>query len=135
MAAFVLFDCFRVDLGLGKHNLQTDEIKVYLTNTAPVASNTVYNTPADLSTGGGYTAGGADIQCSWSGSGQTATLVAVDTTFTATTSFGPFRYAVVYNNTSATKPLIGYTDYGSSISLTQPNETFVADFGASLVTI
>jgi hypothetical protein len=134
MAAFVLFDCFRVDLGLGKHNLETNEIKVYLTNATPSAANTVYNTPADLATSGGYTAGGIDAQCSWSGSGATATLTGADVTFTATSGFGPFRYAVIYNNTSATKPLIGYWDYGSSISL-GASESIVVDFGASLAVL
>ena len=33
----------------------------YLTNTLPVSTNTVYNTPADLSTANGYTAGGTTI--------------------------------------------------------------------------
>ena len=61
MASFVKFYCFVEDLGLKKHNLDTDTLKVYLTNTAPSASNTVYNTPTDLSTANGYTNGGGTI--------------------------------------------------------------------------
>jgi hypothetical protein len=134
MAAFVKFNCFVGDLGLKLHNLDTDTLKVYLTNTAPVATNTVYNTPADLATNGGYTAGGQDAQCGYSQSSGTGTLTGVDITWTATTGFGPFRYAVLYNDTSATKPLIGYWDYGSAVTLAA-SETFVVDFGASIMTV
>jgi hypothetical protein len=49
--------------------------------------------------------------------------------------FGPFRYVVLYNDTAAAKNLIGYWDYGSSISLTQAGETFVTDFGSSIMTV
>jgi hypothetical protein len=134
MASWNKFNCFVGDVGLKLHNLNTDEIKIYLTNTAPVAGNTVYNTPVDLSTGGGYTAGGQDVLMSYSQTGGTGTATVTDVVWTATTGFGPFRYAVVYNNTEATKPLIGWIDYGSSISL-GAGETFTVDFGANLFTI
>lgn len=134
MAAFNKFECFVGDLGLKLHNLDTDVLKVYLTNTAPVATNTVYNTPADLATAGGYTAGGADAQCAYSQTSGTGTLTGIDVVWTATTGFGPFRYVVLYNSTSATKPLIGWWDYGSSISLAAA-ETFTTDFGASILVL
>lgn len=134
MASFNKFDCFVGDLGLKLHNLDTDVIKVYLTNTAPSASNTVYNTPADLATSGGYTAGGTDAQCTYSQTSGTGTLAGTDIVFTATTGFGPFQYAVLYNNTSATKPLIGWWNYGSAVTLAA-SETFTVDFGASILTI
>lgn len=134
MAAFNKFNCFIGDLGLKLHNLDTDVLKVYLTNTAPVATNTVYNTPVDLSTGGGYTNGGEDVQAAYSQSSGVGTLTGVDITWTATTGFGPLRYAVLYNFTSGTKPLIAWWDYGSSIS-PAALETFKFDVGASLFTI
>lgn len=131
MATFNKFNCFVEDVSEKVHNLQSDTLKVYLTNTAPVATNTVYNTPADLTTGGGYTAGG--VQATVVSSAQTTgtyKLVLNDPVFTATTGFGPFRYAVLYNDTSAAKSLIGWADYGSSISLLAL-ETFTTDFDAS----
>jgi hypothetical protein len=60
----------------------------------------------------------------------------VDITFTATGALGPFRYAVLYDDTptSPLDPLIGWWDYGSSITLAL-NEQFVVDFGASMFTV
>jgi hypothetical protein len=51
-------------------------------------------------------------------------------------SFGPWRYAVLYNDTptSPADPLIGWWDYGSSVT-TQTGETVTIDFGASIYTV
>lgn len=127
MAAFTKFNSFVEDLAEKVHNLGADSLKVYLTNTAPVATNTVYNTPADLATGGGYTAGGiAPTITSSAQTSGTYKLVLADVTFTATTGFGPFRYAVLYNDTAASKQLIGWWDYGSAVTLAAL-ETFMWD--------
>lgn len=134
MAAFNKFNAFVADLGLKVHNLNTDSLKVYLTNTTPVATNTVYNTPADLGTSGGYTAGGAAATNAYSQTSGTATLSGTDIVFTATTGFGPFQYAVLYNNTAGSKQLIGWWDYGSAVTLAAL-ETFTVDFGASILTL
>jgi len=136
MATFVKFYAFVADIGLEKHQLNTDTLKVYLTNAAPATSNTVYNTPADLSTANGYTAGGEDVTNTWSQTGGTATLaIGADIVWTASGgTIGPFRYAVLYNDTDASKPLIGYWDYGSAITL-QIGETFTFDMTTSLWTL
>jgi hypothetical protein len=140
MAAFVKYQQFVEDLGNKVHDLvgTNDTLKVALTNAAPnVATHAVLADITDLSTGGGYTAGGADTQNDGSESGGTLTVTGVDIVFTASGgTIGPFRYAVLYNDTpsSPADPLIGYWDYGSSITLAS-GETFTVDFGASLFTV
>ena len=138
MAAAVKFQKFVRDLGLGVHNLDTGALKVYLTNAAPnVATSAVKADLADIAAGNGYVAGGADITGVYAESGGTGTLTATDVTFTASGgTIGPFRYAILYNDTptSPADPLIQYWDYGSAITLAD-GETFTVDFGASVLTL
>lgn len=138
MAAAVKFQKFVRDLGLGVHNLDTGALKVYLTNAAPnAATHTVKADLADIAAGNGYVAGGADITGVYAESAGTGTLTATDVTFTASGgTIGPFRYAILYNDTptSPADPLIQYWDYGSAITLAD-GETFTVDFGASVLTL
>lgn len=128
MATYNKFNSFVEATPEKVHNLGSDALKVMLTNTAPVATNTVLTDLTDLSTGGGYTAGGAAVTTTSSAqSSGTYKLVLVDVVFTATTGFGPFRYAVLYNNTATNKELIGWWDYGSAVTLLA-SETFTVDF-------
>lgn len=135
MATYTKFNDFVEQLGLKTHNLSTDTLKVMLTNSAPVATNTVKTDITEISAGNGYTAGGDDITNTWSESSGTATLGATDVTFTASGgTIGPFRYAVIYNDTATSDNLVCWFDYGSSITLAD-TETFTVDFGASLATL
>lgn len=139
MAAFVKYEQFVADLGVKVHDLNADTMKIALTNTAPNAAT--HNVRADITeiaTGGGYTQNSAayDILNTYSEAGGVGTVVGTDLIFTATTGFGPFRYAVLFNDTPAgpVDPLIGYWDYGSSVTLLAA-ETFTVDFGASIFTL
>jgi hypothetical protein len=136
MATFFKFNQFVEDLGLGVHNLDTNTLKVYLTNAAPSASlDLVKADLAEIAGGNGYTAGGHDATGVWTESAGTATLAGTDITITASGgTIGPFRYAVLYNDTSASDSLIGAWDYGSSITLND-GESFTIDFGASILTM
>jgi len=138
MAAFNFFDCFAGDLGDKVHDLDADTLKVYLSNAAPSASaDAVKADLAEITAQNGYPSGGSDVTGVWAESGGTGTLTATDVVFTASGgSFGPFRYAVLYNDTptSPADPLIGWWDYGSSISCND-GETFTVDFGASVLTL
>ncbi len=131
MATFLKFQSFVEALAEKKHNLGSDTLKVYLTNDTPSASaDAVKADLAELSVGtDGYTAGGNT--CSTTSSAQTAgvyKLVLADpATWTSSGTLGPFRYAVLYNDTAANDELIGYWDYGASITLAN-GETFIVDF-------
>lgn len=129
MASFNKFDSFVEAVAEKVHNLGSDVLKVLLTNTAPVATNTQKSNLTEISAGNGYTAGGT--QASQSSSAQTSglyKLVLADVVFTASGgSIGPFRYAVLYNDTATNDELIGWWDYGSSITLLN-GETFTVDY-------
>lgn len=128
MATFNKVDIFVQDLAQKQHNLATDVLKVALTNTAPTSTSTVVTAgTTDLATGGGYTAGGGTVTTT--SCVQTTGIVKLlvqNLVFTATTGFGPFRYAILHNSTNLNK-IIGWYDYGSSISL-QASETFTVNF-------
>ena len=137
MAAFTKFNSFVEAVAEKVHNLGADTLKILLTLTAPVAANTVKADLTEIAAGNGYTAGGADAQCTYSQTSGTGNLAGTDIVFTASGgSIGPFRYAVLYNDTptSPADPLIGWWDYGSSITLLT-GETFTVDFGATIATI
>jgi hypothetical protein len=136
MASFVKYECFSENLAEKAHNLDSDVLKIALTNTAPnVATHTGLADITEIGAGNGYSAGGTDSTNSTSRSGATTSVVGVDVVFTASGgTIGPFRYAVLYNDTHASDALIGYWDYGSSVTL-QIAETFTTDFGASMFTV
>ena len=128
MATFNKFNPFVEHLAEKVHNLGSDALKVALTNTLPTATNGVFAEITEIAAGGGYTAGGAAATIT--SSVQTAgvyKLVLADVVFTATGTLGPFRAAVLYNSTAAAGNLIGWWDYGSSLTL-NTGETFTVDY-------
>lgn len=132
MATFNKFNSFVEAVAKKVHNLGADTLKVMLTNTAPVATNTVKANLTEISAGNGYTAGGtaATISSSSQTSG-TYKLVLADVVFTASGgAIGPLRYAVLYNDTATNDELIGWWDYGSSVTINS-GETFTVDFDAT----
>lgn len=136
MASAVKFEVFSENLCEKVHNLDSDTLNVYLSNTAPnVATHATKSDLAEISTGNGYT-GPVDTQNSTSRSGGTTSVLGTDVVITASGAVGPFRYVPLYNDTptSPADPLILYWDYGSSISLAA-SETFTIDFGSSLFTV
>lgn len=133
MAAYNKFQDFVEQLGLAKHNLNTDTLNVCLTNSAPVNTNTILSNITQISNGNGYTTDGIDTQNSWAEASGTATLTGTKCVWTcATAAMGPFRYVVLFNatQTSPLKPLIGWWDYGSALTL-QVGETFSVKFNSS----
>lgn len=132
MATFNKLNAFVADLANKVHNLGADSLKIMLTNTAPVATNAVKTDITEIAAGNGYTAGGN--ACTLTSSSQTSGLykliLANPATWTATGAVGPFRYAVIYNSTAVSGNLIGWWDYGSSITLAS-GETFTISLDAT----
>jgi len=126
MAVFNKFNSFVEAVAEGTHNLGSNQLTIALTNTAPVAGNSVLAniteiTYTNLSTRNLTTT-------SSSQTGGLYKLVVADTTLTSTGGpTGPFRYVVVYNSTAAGGPLMGWFDYGSSITLLS-GESLTVDF-------
>ena len=72
MAAYNKFNQFTKDLIDGVHDFDAHTFKVMLTNTAPVATNTVKANLTEISAGNGYTAGGTATTITTSTSSGTA---------------------------------------------------------------
>jgi len=132
MATFNKINSFVENVAEKVHNLGSDTLKVALTNSAPVATNTVLANITQIANGNGYTTGGT--QATQSSSAQTSgtyKLVLADVLFTASGgSIGPFQYAVLYNDTATNDELIGWYDYGTPLTITSGN-SFLVDFDPS----
>lgn len=115
-SAFNKFNSFTEAIAEKVHNLGSDVLEVALTNSAPVNTNTVLANITQIT----YTFLNART-VTVSGSAQTAgvyKLSIADKTLTSTGgSTGPFRYVVLFNQTATNDELIGWYDYGSSITL------------------
>lgn len=128
MATFQKFNAFVEALAEGKHNLGSDQVVIALVAAAnaPTAANAVLAdlTEVDytnLSSRAVTTDASAQI-------GGTYKLTLADITLQASGgAVGPFRYAILYNDTAAGDDLIGYYDYGSDLTL-QDGEALTVDF-------
>ena len=114
------------------HNLGSDTLKVMLTNSAPIATNTVKANLTEISAGNGYTAGGTQAsQVSSAQTSGTYKLVCSDVTFTASGgSIGALQYITLYNDTATNDELILWWNYGSSITLAD-GEALTVDFSGT----
>jgi len=146
MATFNKFHCFVQDRGRKLHDLHTDTLKVYLTNEQPTVGMTVYNAnggvadgPEEILAKNGYTAGGVDVENTYAQVSGVATLaIGADKVLTGTTAddatgFGPFQFAVLYNDTAAAKNLIGWWDRGTPTTVLL-DETITLDMTDELFT-
>lgn len=129
MASFAKLEPFVEALAEKVHNLGSDQIKVALTNSAPDATDAVLTDITEIS----YTnCSSRDVTTTSSAqTSGTYKLVLQDLVLTASGgTVGPFRYVVLYNDTAGSDNLIGYYDYGSSITLAS-GETFTINFDGS----
>jgi len=137
MASFVKVNDF-VKNAVHNIDLESDQIAVALTNTAPGSESS--NPTAD---GNGIVGNLTQISYSNCSSRNVTTtsstqtsgtykLVLADLTLTASGTVGPFRYIYIFDDTvsSPADPIIGYYDYGTSITLNN-GDTFTLDFSPS----
>tara|TARA_E500000318_G_scaffold29371_1_gene29321 strand:+ start:1567 stop:2004 length:438 start_codon:yes stop_codon:yes gene_type:complete len=138
MASFVKINDF-VANAVENMDLQSDQLAIALSNTAPGSESS--NPTAD---GNGILGNVTQISysnlssrnlttSSSSQSGGVYKLILADLTLTASGgSVAAFRYVYIYNDTvtSPADPLIGYYDYGSSLTLND-GDTFTIDFSPS----
>lgn len=131
MAAYNKFNAFAENVYEGVHDLGADTLKDMLSNAAPVATNSVKADLTEITAENGYAAGGTAVTIT--GSSQTSgtyKLVGNDVVFTASGgTIGPFQYVTLYNDTPTVPadPLVGFWNYGSSITL-QAGETLTVDY-------
>ena len=126
MATYNKFNNFVEAVAEKTFDLQNDTLKVALTDTAPVATNSVLSDITEID----YT-NCSDRTITVSSSSQTSgtyKLVLQDLTLTASGgSVGPFRYVVIYDDTATNDELIAWYDKGSEVTL-QDGDTFTIDF-------
>jgi len=136
MAAFTKLNGFVEHKNHGVHNFSSHQLIVALSNTAPGSESTPPTGAASACVLANVTqisyANLSSRNITTSSSGQTSgtyKLVLADLTLTATGTVGPFRYVYICNDTptSPADPLIGYYDYGSSITMAS-GYTFTIDF-------
>ena len=135
MATYSKYNDFVEQLVNGVHNFSAHTFKVALSNGTPSAAHTTLSAITELSTANGYTAGGLATTIGVSETSGTVTVTATDpAAWTASGAGITFRYAALYNDTSASDNLVAYWDNGSSTTVTSGN-TLQIDFQASLFTL
>jgi len=126
MATYNKFNSFVEAVAEKNHNLGSDQLKVALTNIAPVAGNSVLADITEITYT--YCSTRNITTSSSSQTGGTYKLVLADLVLTASLgSVGPFRYVVIYNDTAANDELIAWYDYGESITVLD-GENLTIDF-------
>lgn len=123
MATVTIFYAFPEAAAEGVHNLASNTLKVALTNTAPLASNSVFADLTEIAAGNGYVAGGVTATVdSSSQTGGVYTLILSGISWTASGGdIAANRYGVLYNDTAASKNLIAFADLGASAVIASGN--------------
>lgn len=128
MATYNKFNSFVEALAEKVHNLGSDTLKIALTDSAPVASNTILANITEIS----YTNLSTRVPNITSSTQTSGTykLILQDLVLTASGTVPQFRYVVLYNDTATNDELIGWWDYGSEANLLN-TDTFTLDFDGS----
>lgn len=118
-----LYGLFFKSLGNKEIDLDTDVLKVMLVTSAYVPNQDTHQYKSSVTnevTGAGYTASGATlggVTAAYNAATNTYSLDAADVTWATSTITA--RYAVIYDSSpasDATRPLIGYVDFGADVA-------------------
>lgn len=127
MPAFVVFDAFAEAMAEKKHDFSADQFMLAMSNAANPPAVDTDALLADI-TEIAYTNCSSRV-LTLASSSQTGGLYRAifnDLTLTASGgSIAPFRYIYVYNNTAASKNLVGYIDYGSDLTLLDTHQLVI----------
>lgn len=125
MATYNKFNAFVADVANGIHNLGSNQLTIALSDSSPVATNTVIANISQIS----YT-NLSTRNITLSSSTQTSgtyNLKLTNLTITASGNVAQFRYVVIYNSTAGSGNLICWFDFGSEVNMTN-GDTFVISF-------
>lgn len=126
LATYTKFQTTVENLAEKVFNLGSDQLKVALTNSAPLNTYNQLSQVTEIS----YT-NLSSRNITTNSSAQTSgtyKLVVADLVLTSSGgTTGPFRYIVVYDDTAASDQLIAYFDYGSALTLND-SDTLTLDF-------
>lgn len=134
--SFTKINKFVLNLAQKSFNFGSDSLKVALSNSAPTVSTV--NQLSDI-TEISYTNLSARTLTTSSSTQTSGTykLVVADLTLTASGgAVSAFRYIVIYDDTATNDEVVGFYDYGSSLTLND-GDSLVLDFDQSggLITI
>lgn len=110
--AMTKWNCFTRDLGLGVHNFTSHTFKVAFSLATPQVAWTRLSDVPQIGATGGYVAGGYAVTVTWAETAGVGVLKIEDKEITATSDGLSLRYAILYNDTAANDPLIGFYDFG-----------------------
>lgn len=139
-SAFFKVNDFIEQVFRGVHDFGNDTFKIGLTNSDPTSSATDFDLLTEITAQFGYPTGGETIPTlTISEVGGTLTIDGGATVFTGSGgSFGPFRYAVIYNSTPSNgtlvAPIVGYYDYGTPVTVND-TETFTVTLPTNIFTV
>ena len=133
MATFNKFNAWAENM-VEVANLGTDQFVIALSNTLPVATNSVLADITQIS----YTnlSSRNVTTASSTQTGGTYSLTLNDLVLTASGAVATFRYVILFDDTptSPADPLVGWWDYGSAVTMAN-GETFTVDFTGAAITL
>jgi len=134
---WIMYDTAKEYIGDGTIDFDGHTFKCLLTSNSYTPNRSTQSVLADVTNqvanGFGYTTGGATLgSVTWGQTSGTATFDSADISWTALGgSIGPFRIAVIYDDTAASDPLLCYCVLDSSDLTATDGQTATIALNAS----